>query len=152
MPVGKNNAFAVGYYHQTQVTTADKREIVLYLYEGSIRFMNQAVLALARGDVAEKCCRVTKAMDIIMELTCMLDFDKGCEISERLASLYTFTLQELMQANISREPKAARKSIRHSIGIMTTLCDGWRQILRYAPTANSLAGDDEEHQPKEFVG
>ena len=80
--MNRGNAFAVSSYHQVQVTTADKREIVLYLYDGTIRFLNRATAAIEAQNVAEKCKCLSKAMDIVMELTCMLDFDKGGDIAQ----------------------------------------------------------------------
>lgn len=125
-----SNPYAINHYYQTQVSTADKREIIVLLYDGAIRYMNRAIAALAENNVPDKCKYLTLAMDIVMELTCMLDFEKGGEISKNLSSLYTFTLQELLHANTKNTLEEAEYSIRHSITIMSTLREGWVQILK----------------------
>ena len=152
-PYAGSLARSVSSYHQTQVTTADKREIVLYLYDGAIRFLNQALEAIERGDVPEKCQQLSRAMDIIMELTCMLDFEQGGEIAVRLSSLYTFAMQNLLHANVTRTPEAAEKPIRHTITIISTIRDGWKQIIKY--TSASAAPQEPDDLPglnRGFIG
>ena len=145
--------YAFNHYYQTQVTTADKREVVLYLYEGVIKYLRQALAALEADDVPEKCQRLTQAMDIIMELACMLDFEQGGEIAVRLNSLYTFALQSLLEANTKKTFEEARKPIGHCLEIITTIRDGWVQILKFtqASTAPQLP-EEAAGGRKRFIG
>ena len=152
-PSSGSLARSLSSYHQTQVTTADKREIVLYLYDGAIRFLNQALEAVERGDVPAKCQQLSRAMDIVMELTCMLDFEQGGEIAVRLSSLYTFALQSLLQANLEKDLALARKPIRHSITILSIIRDGWKQIIKYTNASSAPQdGGDLPSLGRSFIG
>ena len=131
-------------YYQTQVTTADKREIVLYLYDGAIRFMNQGLKGIEDGNIAERCTNLGRAMDILMELTCMLDFEQGGELAERLNSLYTFAIQQLLLANSGNSEGV--KQVRHAITIVSTVREGWSQMLKASADATSTEESSTRHE------
>jgi flagellar protein FliS len=151
--LSNSSPYALSHYYQTQVTTADKREVVLYLYEGAIKYLRQALVALEAGDIPEKCQRLSQAMDIIMELACMLDFERGGEIAVRLNSLYTFTLQSLLEANTKKTFEEGKKPIRQCLSIITTIRDGWAQILKYTPSSAAPQQlEDATAGRKRFVG
>ncbi|MBN1516751.1 flagellar export chaperone FliS [Candidatus Sumerlaeota bacterium] len=125
----QNAAKSLKNYHQTQLRTADRREIILYMYEGTIMHLNRSLNAVKQDNLPERSVNIGRAIDIMMELTCILDFEKGGEIAQNLCSLYSFSIQELMQANTTKDRKQALKGIRHSLSIMTTLRDAWDKMM-----------------------
>ena len=135
------------FYHQTQVSTADKREIVLYLYDGAILHMNRAVKAIEDGRIADRCVNLGRAMDILMELCCMLDHAKGGQIADRLGGLYSFSLQQLLLAN-SGDPQGAAQ-VRHAISIISTIREGWSQIIKHNLDKEAVQPSPEK---KEYLG
>ena len=64
------------------------RQIVL-LYEGIIRFLEQAKKAMEDKDYEERFNLLQKASNVIVGLHSALDFDKGGEISGTLSNFYS---------------------------------------------------------------
>ena len=61
-------------YQKTAVTTASREKILLMLYEGAIRFIKQAKIAMNEKRIADKGKYISKATAILSELMATLDF------------------------------------------------------------------------------
>lgn len=87
-------------YRQTSIQTAPPEQLIVMLYDGAIRSLEQAKLALQAGkDPAEA---IAKAQDIFAELAASLNLNAG-EIAGNLTQLYDFWIRRLFQAQIHRE-------------------------------------------------
>src|SRR5260370_38653374 len=79
-------------YHQTATLTAPPGQIILMLYDGALRFLDRALTGFGCDDPAELNMTVNnnlqRARDIIRELDCALDIDRGGEMVETLDRLY----------------------------------------------------------------
>jgi flagellar protein FliS len=67
---------------------------------------------------------LTRAQDIVTELMLSLDHDQGGEISTSLNAIYQFCLDQLTQANLSKDP-AALPFVAKSL---TDLREAWAHI------------------------
>ena len=70
------------------------------LYDGAIRFVRQAKLAIVDGRRADKATAISKAVAIITEFSNTLDYEVGGEIALDLSQLYDFMLRELSAVNV----------------------------------------------------
>lgn len=87
-------------YRHTAIQTAPPEQLIVMLYDGAIRSMEQAKLAIQSGkDPSEA---IAKAQDIFAELAASLNLSVG-EIAGNLAQLYNFWISRLFQAQIHRE-------------------------------------------------
>jgi len=75
------------------------------LYDGAIKYLNQAKEKIAAKDYAAKGMLISKAIDVISELDESLNAQKGGQIAENLHSLYFYCNTRLLQANMSMDPK-----------------------------------------------
>jgi flagellar protein FliS len=96
------------------------------LYNEAIKQIDTAVQAI---DVQTKKLdlihnAVTRAQDIITELTVSLDFDKGGEMAKNLFNLYMFFNRQLMEGNVRKDASLLRM-VRN---FMTQIRDSWVQI------------------------
>jgi len=89
-------------YKKTNVETATGLELVVMCYEHAIRFIKEAKLHYERAQYLEKGRALQRALDIINELKCSLDFERGGEIANNLESLYNFIIRGLLEADIQR--------------------------------------------------
>lgn len=131
-------------YKETKVKTASQGQIIVMLYDAAVRNMDSAVELLEGGskqlDVVNT--HVGKARDIITELICALDVDNGGEFAQRMFALYMWFNQELLDANLAKDPAPIR-TVR---GMMADLRDAWSQIAGHtnvegrAVTGVNLAG------------
>lgn len=114
-----NNPY--GQYRQTSITTASKETVLLMLYEGCIKFLKRAVLAMKNKNIQEKGMYIGKAQDIIFELANSLNHEIGGKISKDLEGLYLFMIEQTTKANFENDPQ----KLENVIKLLQTLYDGW---------------------------
>lgn len=112
-------------YKQTSVTSASREKILLMLYEGAIRFMKQALVAIDRKDIADRGLNIGRAYDVIMELNNTLNHEVGGDISKNLEQLYMFITDQLTKANATGQ----KKPLEDSLKILETLYSGWVEAV-----------------------
>jgi flagellar protein FliS len=112
-------------YKTTSVQSASKEKILLMLYEGCIRFMKQAMVAIDKKDIAERGMNIGRAYDIVMELMNTLNFEAGGDLAKELERLYMFVTDQLTQANIKND----RVPLGHALKTMETLYSGWVEAI-----------------------
>ena len=103
-------------YLKTRVMTASKEQLQLMLYDGAIRFCEQGRVAIEAGNVEQSYKMLTKAENIIMELSTSMRDEYAPETCARMRGLYMFCYERLVEANMKRslEPLAdALKILRH---------------------------------------
>lgn len=88
-------------YRTQQINTAPKDKLLLMLYDGGIRFCNQAKKALQEKKIEDAHNSITRVQAIIEELMNTLDFDYG--ISHNLNALYDYMLNRLVEANTKKD-------------------------------------------------
>jgi len=86
-------------YRQTQATTASREEILLMLYDGALRFLDEAADAFRHGDLSAGGSRIGKVLAIVAELQSALDYRAAAELCRTLDSLYMYMTQRLLEAN-----------------------------------------------------
>jgi flagellar secretion chaperone FliS len=118
-------------YIQTQIQSRSPLELVVMLYDGGLRFLQQTVDAMQRGDLVAKRDSLSRAMAIVAELHGMLDLEQGGEVAASLDSLYTYMMERLTTANQQRDPAPVAEVMR----LMTSLRDAWSQIAQAPPPA-----------------
>ncbi len=114
------------FYQETAVTTQDKGRLVVILYEGAIKFLKLAVIAIENNDFEGKGANISKARDIIFELNTVLDIEAGGEIAQNLRKLYNFMGRHLTQASI----KCDVQMVQEVITILEELNEGWKAVAR----------------------
>ena len=95
-------------YQKSQVETASPTRLIIMLYEGAIRFCQIALDAMAVPDLLIQHENLLKAQRIVAELLGSLNREKGGEVAENLARLYTHMLEQLVVANLHDEPEAVK--------------------------------------------
>ncbi|MFZ7944692.1 flagellar export chaperone FliS [Neobacillus sp. 19] len=91
-------------YLRNQVNTARPEDLTLMLYNGAIKFLNQAKMAIEKKDIPKANSSLVKTQDIITELMTTLNMDY--EISKSLVSLYDYMKNRLIEANIAKDVAA----------------------------------------------
>lgn len=90
-------------YKKIDLSTAPQTKLVVMMYEGAIRFLDNASKALDKKfGIEEAHNNILKAQDVIAELASSLNKDAG-DISERLDAIYTYMNRRLTEADISKK-------------------------------------------------
>lgn len=131
------NAYSA--YQKTNINTASQGRLVVLLYEGAIKHLNNALTLLESDgkikpqNIEQFGIHIQKAQAIITELQVSLDMEKGGDIAKNLMSLYLYFNEQLMSATINKD----RTVIQFVLDKLTDLADSWRQISN--STANAPA-------------
>lgn len=112
-------------YKETSVQSASREKLLLMLYEGAIRFMKQALIAIDNKDIAGRGMNIGRAFDIVNELNNTLNHEAGGEISVRLEQLYMFVTDQLTKSNATGQ----RKPLEDGLKVMETLYTGWVEAI-----------------------
>ena len=112
-------------YKETQVQSASREKLLLMLYEGCIRFMKQALIAIERKNIADRGTNIGRAFDIVNELNNTLNHEVGGEIAANLEQLYMFVTEQLTKTNATGD----RKPLEDALKIMETLYAGWLEAV-----------------------
>lgn len=70
-------------YRQTQIDTAPKEQILLMLYDGAVRFLNQAKAGFAEKNIEKIHNNIVKVQNIITEFESTLDMKTGGEFAAK---------------------------------------------------------------------
>jgi flagellar protein FliS len=120
-------------YRQTSIQTASPEQLVLMLYDGIVRFLEQSKQALLDGkDVAEP---IGRAQDIIVELLSSLNREAGGDVATNLARLYDFWLQWLFQAQLKKNTQ----KIDEVLGMVREIREGWVAVVQQRKGTSPVA-------------
>jgi flagellar protein FliS len=100
------------------------------LYDGTLRFVAEAIEADASGQLARRGKAISKALAIIGELQSTLNVKEGGDVAVELDRLYSYVQTRLLDVTMKKDPKALAEVQK----LMTPLRDAWTQI------ANTPAG------------
>ncbi len=112
-------------YTTNQYSGMSPARIVLAMFDGALRSMERAEIALMENDVKTRGESVSKAIAIVSELQNSLNMKDGREIAENLHALYDYINRELIRFNISKD----RKALDSCRDVVQKLRDGWNQML-----------------------
>lgn len=119
-------------YRQNAVMGASPVQLVVMLYDGALRFMEEGKRAMAAKDLELQNNKLQRAQKIIMELMSTLNLQQGGEIAKNLLGLYSFVVNELVEGNITDDPSR----IDNAMKTMSELREGWAEIEKM-PKGNS---------------
>ena len=116
-------------YRKVATQTATPGQLVLQLYDGILRFLEQARLGFAFDDPKEFNeainNNIQRAHAIIRELDAALNMEQGGEVAFTLRRLYAYFDDRLQHANLTKTEEGITEVIRH----VTGLRDAWRDML-----------------------
>ena len=118
-------ALVKNQYLRTQVETASKEQLVVMLFDGIVRFTEQARKALADKDVESSHNLLMRAQAIIMELICTVDKERGGEVAKNLLALHAYAFNCLVVCNMKKDASKIDEVQR----IYRELRDGWQAAM-----------------------
>lgn len=115
------NPAARNQYLKTQVETASKEQLVVMLFDGIIRFTEQARKAIDNKEIEVSHNALMRAQAIVMELIVTVDKEKGGEVAKNLMALHAYSFNCLVQCNLRKDVT----KIDEVQGIYRKLREGW---------------------------
>jgi len=115
---------AASAYRESSFENAPPLKILRMLYQGAIRFIDQAIELDPAADAAHFNEKLGRADAIVCELRCSLAREHAPELCDQLESLYLFVEKRIDDAFQARDAQP----VREARVVLTKLLDGWKQI------------------------
>lgn len=127
-------------YLRTMVSTASPAELRLMLFDGAIRFAEQARAGLNEKNYEQLHNGITRCQDIVMELINSLRPEHDPELCDKLSALYVFIYTRLMNAGSRREIQPLEEALE----LLRFERETWALLLKKLASENQRAGEVEE--------
>lgn len=111
-------------YLTQKVMNAKPEELTLMLYEGLVRFIKLAKIAVNKKQPEQAHENAIKAQNIVTELSATLD--KSFQFAQDWLSLYDFIDGELVQGNLHKD----EKRFDNALEIAEELVGMWRELMQ----------------------
>ena len=122
-------------YQSNAVTTASPGELTLMLYNGCLRFMKAARMAMENKEIEKKNENLIKAQNIISELRVTLNME--LEVSKNMMAMYDYILRRLIEANMKNDTAILDEAEE----LVTGFRDTWKQAIQLNRQKQFGSGD-----------
>lgn len=112
-------------YLRTRVLTATPEQLQMMLYDGALRFAEQARVALQAKNYEQSYNMISRVQKIVAELTSSLKHDVAPELCGKLASLYNFAYRKLIEANVEHKVE----SLDEAVDVLKYQRETWGMLL-----------------------
>ena len=113
-------------YLENKILMGSREDLLLMLFDGAIRFAEQAWPRLEAKEYPEYCALLVKSQEIVQELMAALNRDElGEDIYGSLRNLYQFVQIRLVRANLQKE----KSLIDGAVKILSHLRETWAQAI-----------------------
>ncbi|MBO4368861.1 MAG: flagellar export chaperone FliS [Desulfovibrio sp.] len=121
-------------YFKTNVSTTDQGHLLIMLYDGALKFLQQAREKIIAKDFAAKGILISKVIDIVTELSGSLNMEKGGSLATNLNNLYLLCTARLLQANLKMDLNALDSVVK----ILEGLRSAYAEILNRPEAQNAV--------------
>ena len=125
-----------------QILSAKPEKLILMLYDGAIRFIQQGIKAMNENKIELAHNNLLRSQNIMVELMASLNFEKGGELAVNLFRIYEFMHYTLVQANVKKEAEPLARVAEQ----LKMLRKSWFQALKKEENgkANGVSGNDDD--------
>lgn len=110
-------------YTNIAINTATQEKLTLMLYDGALKFANQAIASLENNDLIKFNEAIKRTTDIVWELQRTLDIQY--EIAKNMDSLYEYIRERLVTANLNRD----KVMLEEARNLLREFRDTWRDAM-----------------------
>ncbi|HEY3781592.1 MAG TPA: flagellar export chaperone FliS [Fimbriimonadaceae bacterium] len=111
-------------YRKGSVNGASPVQLIIMLYDGALKNMEAGKHAILQKNLQGQNQSLQKAQKIVMELMSCLDMKAGEDVAKNLLALYTYVLNQLIQANVHDDIAPVDRSMK----VFSDLRESWVQV------------------------
>jgi flagellar protein FliS len=119
------NPKAAQNYFRTRVLTATPEQLQMMLFDGALRFGEQARASLEAKNWESSHTLITRLQSVVLQLNSTLKHDLYPELCGKLAGLYNYAYRKLIEANTKHHIEALDEAMR----IMRYQRETWAMLL-----------------------
>lgn len=113
-------------FRNNAIYTATPEELTLMLYDGALKFCNQALIALENKDYMKTNELIQRVKNIIREF--QITLKKEYEISEQFSIMYDYIYRRLTQANLKKDIEI----LHEATDLIRQMRDTWKEAMKIA--------------------
>ena len=110
-------------------TATPERTIVLF-YDQAIESLHEAISAIARNAIVERCNATTAAIEVLAEMVQCMELDEQDELAFNILRIHRFIISRLPQVNLYNDAKFAAEAVR----LLRPLRDAFAIVERESET------------------
>jgi flagellar protein FliS len=129
------NPQAAQQYVRTRVLTATPEQLQMMLFDGAIRYGEQARAALEKNNFEVSFAMITRVQKIVSELTTTLKPELAPQLCTKLAALYNYCYRKLIEANTSH----TIQSLDEALKIIKYQRETWAMVLEKTAKVKAAA-------------
>ena len=130
-------------YLKTKVLTASPEELQLMLYDGAIRFGEQARVAIENREIENSYNLIVRAENIILELTNSMKDEITPETCTNMRRLYVYCYEQLVEANV----KKTIKPLNNALKVLRHVRETWILLMEKIKEERAAEQDDSADLP-----
>ena len=111
-------------YKSNTVNTASPGELTLMLYNGCLKFIKAAKIAMEAKQIEVKNNNLLKAQNIISELMVTLNMD--IDVSKQMIKMYDYMNRRLIESNLKNDVSILDEVEELMIGFRDT----WKEVIQ----------------------
>ena len=134
-----NSYHKISAYKNANYTVSKTRQIVM-LYDGMVRFMQQARSAMEEGRIEDRFTLLTKASAIVTGLQGCLDFEQNVEVSTTLYDYYAQVETDIFLLHRTNSLEQYDRLISQ----LKAMRETWHEIDKTYGTSMPVVTTDEE--------
>lgn len=135
-------------YRTISTQTAPPEQLVLMLYDGALKFLEQGLTGFNYTDPLEFNQtinnNVMRAHAIIHEMNVRLDLEKGGEAAQNFRVLYNYFARRLLEGNMKKKKGPIEEVLR----LLRTIRDAWSEMLQNRQTGDVGTAAAAEGNPR----
>jgi flagellar protein FliS len=111
-------------YQQMHISGLNQQELIVLLYSGALRFIEDGKDLLKTKDVPRIHEKLDKARNIFIHLLATLNMEKGGELAQKLSALYAFFIEKITVANVTK----SATELDEIIPLIKEIKESWEKI------------------------
>jgi flagellar secretion chaperone FliS len=111
-------------YRQHALASANPIELVIALYDGAIRFLDQASTAAQKNDVQGRRQSVKRVLDIYLHLQSRLRYDVNDKVAASFSQFYTEMFRHTLRVSAAN----SREGFEQVIARLSQVKEAWRTV------------------------
>jgi len=113
-------------YQKVATNSSTPIQQIVMLYDGAIRFLNQAKKEIQSHDIPAKAVATDRALAIVLYLRGILDFESGGEVAKSLDQIYDFVTRQIIEASARLEIEPLDRCIE----TLSTVREAWVELAQ----------------------
>jgi len=109
-------------YQQNQHSSLSKGKLLIAVFDGMIRFLNQGISAIEGRDIITAHNKIIRVQEILGELQACID-PVNLEMAANLEMIYEYCYSQLIEANLKKD----KEILVEVKSLITELGDGFKQ-------------------------